>query len=221
MKIKSKTILPHVYLLIYPTQYDLCMSLVRMQEFYESPKFKGKYFTLEEYIDYWCKEFGNGSFTYPSTWNGFNLPSETLKEWVGTFYFDIRARELAVFKAIEKLLIKDGDDGFSKYYVIAVHEESSKKEMDQAKEHETAHALYYLYPEYKESCKRLLDKISRRKYIDDRKFLLKTGYCNSVLDDELQSYYSCEEEYYASPVRPEFVKNFSDFKKKLIKNAGK
>ena len=55
-----RKVIPNVYCVTYDTQYDLCMSFVRIQEFYESPKFKGQYFTLEEYMDYWAEEFGSG-----------------------------------------------------------------------------------------------------------------------------------------------------------------
>lgn len=65
MKIEIKHLYPKIYCLEFDTQYNLCMSMVRIQEFYESPEFAGKYFTLEEYIDYWSKNFGDGAFTYP------------------------------------------------------------------------------------------------------------------------------------------------------------
>ena len=51
MNIEGEIVLPNVYVLNFDTQYELCMSFVRMQEFYESPKFRGKTFELEEFID--------------------------------------------------------------------------------------------------------------------------------------------------------------------------
>ena len=77
------------------------MSFVRMQEFYESPKFKGKYFTLEQYMDYWSKEFGKGSFTYPSVWDGFNIPGKVLSDWWDRFDNDRRYKEKVEFDDIE------------------------------------------------------------------------------------------------------------------------
>ena len=46
----------NIILAIFDTQYDLCSTLVRIQEFYESDsdKFRGKLFTLDEYMDYYA-----------------------------------------------------------------------------------------------------------------------------------------------------------------------
>lgn len=215
--IKSKIILPHIYLLTFKTRYELCMSFVRMQEFYESPKFKGKYFTLEEYIDYWSLEHGKGSFTYPSTWNGFNIPSEVFQKWTKTFQ-DLRPREENILESVGGLLMKEygccRDN--EKYYVIAVHEEDGKGIMEGAIRHETAHALYCLYPEYKKSCDGLLKNIPKKQYAVAKKILKGMGYCNTVINDELQAYYSTQSGIITT--LPEFVTNLKIFKKSLGKN---
>jgi hypothetical protein len=106
MKIKSEILIPHVYLFTFDSQYDLCMSFVRMQEFYESDsnKFRGKYFTLEKYMDYWSKKFGNGVFTYTKDWNGFNLPGKKLVEWLDVFERDQREREIILCDKIDKFV---------------------------------------------------------------------------------------------------------------------
>jgi hypothetical protein len=220
MKIKAQIILPHIYLLTYPTRYELCMSFVRIGEFYESPKFKGKYFTLEQYIDYWCKEFGNGSFTYPSTWNGYNLPSDIFKKWLEMFK-DIRPREDTILEKIGGLLMKEYGclKDNEKYYIIAVHEEDGKESMQHAIEHETAHALYYLYPNYKKICDELIKDIPKKKYENAKKILISMGYCNDVINDELQAYYSSANGSF-TPLS-EFTTNFDIFKKSLKKHNKK
>jgi len=40
MKIEGKILATHVYLLSFDTQYELCMSFVRMQEFYDNKRSK-------------------------------------------------------------------------------------------------------------------------------------------------------------------------------------
>lgn len=213
--IKCKIILPHIYLLTFKTQYELCMSFVRMQEFYESPKFRGKYFTLEEYIDYWCKEFGNGSFTYPSVWNGFNLPSSVFENWRKRFQ-DVRCKESVILSKVDSLI---GEEEWNKedkkYYIIAVNEENKEK-MESAIKHEIAHALYYLYPDYKKSCDKLLRTITKKKLRNDKKILFKMGYCRATINDELQAYYSNPSD--VIDASPEFIVNMNSFKKRLTKN---
>jgi hypothetical protein len=188
------------------------MSFVRMQEFYESPKFKGKYFTLEEFIDYWSLNYGKGAFTYPNAWNGFNLPGEVFESWKKKFIHEhndiLREREISVLTTVFELMDKDECDG--KYYIIAVNEEN-KVDMNEAIEHETAHAFYYLYPEYRKSCDKLLKKLGKKQYKNDKEMLLKMGYCKKVINDELQAYYSCGSGNRFENIT-EFIDNFNTFK---------
>ena len=43
-------------------QYTLASAFLRFQEHYESPKFRGEIFSLEEFMDWYAVEVGN--FTY-------------------------------------------------------------------------------------------------------------------------------------------------------------
>ena len=227
MKIKSEIILPHLYLLTFETQYELCMSFVRIQEFYESPKFRNKYFTLEEFIDYWAKEFGNGSFDYPARWNGFNLPSKVISKWY-TLASDcgfIRNKEGDLLETIGDLVCKEYEEdnilGSAKYYVIGInneHSEEKKKVID----HETAHALYYLYPSYKKAVNKLLKDLPKDISDVAAKHLLKIGYGKNVSRDEMQAYFSTNDIGEVCPIRPlgrieKFAKNLNDFREKLVK----
>ena len=82
MKIEIQFESPSIFVLTFDSQYDLCMSFLRIQEFYESPVYHGRYFTLEDYMDYWSKEYGQGSFNYLDVWNGFNVPGSVIKKWI-------------------------------------------------------------------------------------------------------------------------------------------
>ena len=213
----------HVYLLSFDTQYELCMSFVRMQEFYESQKFRGKYFTLEQYVDYWSQEFGHGSFTYPSVWNGFNIPGDVLCKWMNKFSEredDLRSREIAILKAIRKLMKKEMgftlDDDIDKIYVIGVHRDNDNRLVVN---HELAHAMYRLSPEYRKKCKYLLRKVDKKIYEETKNLLIKKGYCDKVIDDEMQAYFSTTGKVYhgADSVlngRKEFERNFKEFSEK-------
>lgn len=227
MQIEAKILLPGIYVLNFKTQYELCMSFVRMQEFYESPKFRGKYFTLEEYIDYWSKEFGNGSFTYPSVWNGFNIPGKVIYDWFEKFT-NIRPKEEDIVIQINKLIKKEvvnphmeADrclEYYKKIYIIGAHGEDGKESSNHIIEHELAHAMYYFYSEYRENCQKLLKKVSKKDYNNAKKLLLKQGYENRVIDDELQAYFSAEVVCKKNDIlryRLEFAHNFNMFKEKI------
>ena len=206
MIIKSEIVLPNVYVLTYDTQYDLCMSFVRMQEYYESPssKIRGKKFTLEEYMDYWADNFGNGSFDYVTRWNGFNLPSKIIEQWNSKYQLEeIRDREWEMLEIIESLRELESEDGVTsgglyypilpeKYYVIGVHAETSEKYRQDVIDHESAHALYYLYLKYKRSANKLLKEISDNKIEMASWKLKEMGYGKNVEKDEMQAYFSTE-----------------------------
>ena len=71
----------NIYHFVYPNQYLLCSTHIRLQEFFESPfkEIKGKYFTLEQYMDRYAAEYGN--FTYFSEWHGMNVPGHVFMKW--------------------------------------------------------------------------------------------------------------------------------------------
>jgi len=221
VKITSKILLPHVYSLNFDTRYDLCMSFVRIQEFYESPKFRGKYFTLEQYIDYWCKDFGKGSFTYPSVWGGFNVPGKVLNNWINKFQRrnnDVRDKENKIFEKICVLMRKEGVTDYKKIYVIGTHSENKACADEITINHELAHAMYSLYPKYKKSCKELINGLTKEQYEKFKDKLIKMGYCNEVVDDELQAYFSTGligegDDLFSG--KPEFISNFQSFKNNL------
>lgn len=214
MKIEGKIILPHVYVLKFKTRYELCMSFVRMQEFYESPKFRGKYFTLEDYIDYWCKNLGHGSFTYPAVWNGFNVPGNIIGDWDNRFN-DKREKEQLIMKEIHKMMYKEHlspSKDIDKIYVIGIHGEADNKRTLQ---HEIAHAMYYFNTDYRRSCKKLLNRLDKKVYKQGKKWLLSKGYCKKMVDDELQAYYSTGE----LVDRADFENNFRVFNLKKKSSA--
>lgn len=228
MKIKTKIVLPHIYLITYPTQYELCMSFVRIQEFYESPKFRGKYFTLEDYIDYWSLTKGKGSFTYPVTWSGFNVPGDVIENWriaCEEHGDTLRERESDLLFEIDNLMYKDGlrdisSDDINKIYVIGAYSGSSNvDQIDQIINHESAHAFYRLYPEYKKSCDKILKKISSDEMDKMKDTLLIMGYCKKVLPDEIQAYSSVPHGLLTNGFINEFKENYNNFKNKLIEES--
>jgi len=223
-----REISPNVFLFKYDTQYDLCMSFVRMQEFYESPHFKGRYFTLETFMDWWAKDQSDikGSFDYPARWNGFNIPGEVVSNWLFECDEDIlRPKELKILRKIAKRFKIKLDNytdastfheclkyGLKDIYIIGVHKESSYSKEDI--NHELAHAFYTLYPKYRKKCQKLISKVDKDivKYAMDS--LIKKGYDTDFLDDEFQAYCSTGIAY---GIHDSLINNFVSFKKSVKK----
>src|ERR1700677_4556048 len=70
---------PKVIHLKFKRKKDLTMTMLRFQEHFESPKFKNKFFSLEEFKAWYSTTTKSKKFTYYSDFNGFNFPSKTLK----------------------------------------------------------------------------------------------------------------------------------------------
>jgi len=240
VKLKKPTIreiIPKVYFLTYDTRYNLCMSFVRIQEFYESPFYKGKYFTLEDFMDYWSLEFGNGSFDYTSSWDGFNFSGNVLNKWIQLFSrAPLREKENAILTTMINK-IKYWED-LNDIYIIATHKENTAKRRKEIVEHELAHAMYCLYPKYKKSCDKLIEKLKSTewgmvKYSQTKIKLNDMGYCDDVADDEMQAYWSTSnpkdslfEKLKLDPeaskiTELDFVKNFNTFKDSVKTNEVK
>jgi len=144
---------------------------LRFQEYYESPEFSGKAFTLDEFKNWYSP---NGRFTYYSDWDGFNIPS-----WVLDPFKEGKLDPLAQDE-LDFISLFGGRDG--KFYIIGTH----GQEPD-ALNHEIAHGLYYVEPAYKEQVLKAVSglKETSRKAIFD---FLAEDYAESSLEDELHAY---------------------------------
>ena len=60
-----------IFLVRFDTQYALASTFLRIQEHYESNRFRNRVFSLEQYMDWYAAEFG--AFTYFEDWSGFNV----------------------------------------------------------------------------------------------------------------------------------------------------
>lgn len=175
MKLKSKR--KGMIMLEFPNTKELCMTMGRAQEYYESghAHLRNKVFTLEEFIDTFTDE--NGVVSYYSDWSGFNIPGDKLQEFDSRFC-DWTKRELKLLKLIDK-----HTKGMDKFYVIAA------KEGDvQTMDHEIAHAMFYLDDDYRKAASKLvavMDPTMRQKM---EKIFLEWGYARQVWVDELNAY---------------------------------
>lgn len=167
-----KEIYPNVFLCKFDSQYELTSTLIRIQEFYESPykEIRNSFFTLDQYMDIYIKDHKN-KFTYFEDWSGFNFSSELLNNFKAMFISDLRVKEQNFIKEISKVAKE-------KSYIISVYKNQDIK-------HELAHALYYVDSSYKKEMDLLLEQNKVNKI---RQSIKKMGYADNVLDDEIQAY---------------------------------
>ena len=157
---------------------------MRMQEFYESPYgVRGKFFTLEEYMDTYVEKHKTKNFSYTTDWSGFNVPGNIVDKFFKLFDEDLLDKEIDLYNQIIEEVDKENGSHKGKYYVIGTYSADCI-------DHEHCHALWYLRPEFRKPSKELISKLpaTLRKEVD--KHLLGEGYHKSVLVDETNAYLS-------------------------------
>jgi len=176
MKITIKNNIIHIR---FDNQYEMTSTMVRMQEFYESPyqEIRGHYFTLDKFMDVYTKNNKKSVFTYFTDWMGFNLPDKTIRKFIVKYLFRLREKEVNLLNKIPISMLL----GFKKFYLIATCH-------DDDVEHELAHAYFYLNYDYQFEMVTLISKLSPKKLEYWFNHLTKKGYCKEVFYDEIQAY---------------------------------
>src|SRR6266436_1245101 len=137
MRIAKSKVGKGIYLLRFKTQYQLTATFLRVQEHYESPRFHGRIFSLEQYMDWYAERYGN--FTYYQDWSGFNVPSTAFQPFYEGKFDPLNEKEtqlLGLFKDLRE-----------RFYVIGVYDSGAKDSLT----HELAHALFFIDDRYREA----------------------------------------------------------------------
>jgi hypothetical protein len=192
IKYELKEIYPRVFLVTMDNSYDLAMTFCRVQEFYESPykEIRGKNFNMVEFQRLYTMRRGESCFAYPEDWCGFNVPSNAI--W--NLYYSNKIEDLnqydTIFHKIIDKITCDTNKNEYKYYLIGAGTGDER-----TKNHEIAHAFYYLHPAYKREMNKLIKEINKRSYNKITNFLLNAGYTKKVIDDEIQAYLATGDSY--------------------------
>jgi hypothetical protein len=191
---KSSKPIKNCLLLEFNTQKELALAFCRVEEYYEGqPKVNGKYLTLEQFIDAYMEN--DGTLNYFSDWEGFNIPGDIFTEWFSQDAANKTKWELALADEVSKKL-----DLTKPFYVIG----GVKGDVNVI-DHEIAHALYFMNPDYMCEMEELNYEFYKKYRIQFSKMvksLKKMGYGENVIRDEIQAYMSTSK-------KSELVDNFS------------
>lgn len=178
--LKVSKVLEKIYLIEFKDHYDLTMHFVRYQEYYENPQFKSRQFELIDLMEWYSKTYGNGVFTYPKDWAGFNLPLDIMFEVHNLGIKDPNRYDRLMLSLAEKIKAESGEGT----YIIGISEVST------ALDHEIAHGLWYTNLEYKTKMSDLINNLPNKITKHINKYLTDTCYHPDVFDDETQAYMS-------------------------------
>ena len=171
----AKKIFDGLYHLRFDDPARMALTMMRFQESYESPEFRGRVFSREEFEQWYAAR--KGSFTYAQDWgDGFNMPSSALVPFYEGKFDSLTADESSFLRYFET--VKD-----EPFYLIATATSSANGTLD----HEIAHALYFLNPDYKGAVDTILSRIDTPSV---KRFLATVygDYHEAVLDDEAHAY---------------------------------
>jgi hypothetical protein len=160
-----------IFLLRFETQYELAATFLRVQEHYESSRFSGRLFSLEQFMDWYASAFGK--FTYFEDWTGFNVPSTALEPFYAGRFDPLLQKETRLLRLFERER--------RPYYVIGVTSDCSRRDLT----HEIAHALYFTDPEYRKDVQAAM-KGCDVSVLASR--LRAMGYNRRVIRDEVHAY---------------------------------
>jgi hypothetical protein len=179
MNIQHELPIDRIHLLTFDTLKELASTFLRFQEHYESPEFRGKIFSLDEYKKWYIanSERGQkiGKFTYYSDWAGFNVPSYVFSPF-NEGKFDPLSRK-------EKQLLGILKNEPEPFYTIGIFRQDKSPDHLQ---HELAHGLFYTNKEYRETITDILQDFDLTKMKDKLRSI--GGYHEDVLDDECHAY---------------------------------
>lgn len=170
-----------IYNVNFPTRRELASTLLRFQEYYESPKFRRKIFTLAEYKKWYIANSPGGKktgkFTYYQDWGGFNMPSFALKPFYQGKFNPLSTKEkrfLDLFK-----------DKKGKFYIIGTYGKVPEKLL----RHEIAHGFFYTNSEYKNEVLKILRKLDKKTRTKINDYLYSSGgYHPEVWVDETHTH---------------------------------
>lgn len=222
-----REILPHVYHLHFESAYDLAMHFLRYQEYYESPKWYCRIFSLVDYMEWYAKEHGKGAFTYPKDWSGFNVPSWVVWQVNDAVLPDPNPYD-DFMRSITRMVCRE--EGNHPFYLIGTSGESRNDTESEVEvlAHEIAHALYTVDAKYSQAVNQLLEDWRlglgghKRAELGSAEDVLKgMGYHESTLEDEIHAYCAtglCKElkgVISKSEMKP-FQKLFQEYKKQCL-----
>ncbi len=184
-----------IYLIESKSRQDLAETFMRFQEYYESPEFKGRFFSVDEFSHWYAKKYG--AFTYARDWYGFNIPASVLEPFRQGQFNPLTVKEQNLLKLCGK-----ADAGS---YIIGVT--PNAEYFQETIRHEFVHGAFHVNSFYRDEVKEcVLD--SRIKEV--AMGLKKMGYHQDVFADEANAYVLVEPETIQEYISIENTKNLRE-----------
>ena len=212
MKFTMKKLYHRIYRILFYTQYDMNMSLLRIAEFNnnKSSKIWSNYFSFEDIFHHLTKK-NNGIFDYANQWSGFALEGKGFLKWNCIFRANLRVMELDLCTNIMNLGAPEVER--SSFIMTYRHKDSHK-----VIKHELAHAMYETCPAYKKEMNGLIREMMHRDRKAMEASLGSHGYSIDLYKDEIQAYLAtpeCDDMELFNIDTKEFKKAYNKYREAL------
>lgn len=202
---KLREVVNKVWVVEFDSYYNLAMTFLRYQEYYESPnpKFFRNPFMINEYKEWYS---GDDEFTYHMDWLGFNIPSKYILECQSNIP-DLNEWDKVMSDIINRIKSESGDV----FYLLGIKEGD-----DDVLDHEVAHGLFFTDRGYQIEMMKLYDDLPNSVKKKVNSYLRSSsGYSEEVFIDETHAYMSTglphdlrSLEKYSKPFKDVFKKYF-------------
>ena len=163
----------NIYLIESKTRQGLAEMFIRFQEHYESPEFKGKTFTVEEFAHWYATKYG--SFTYTQDWYGFNIPATVLEPFRNGSFDPLTTKEQKLLELCRTANAKS--------YIIGVT--PAAEYFKETVRHEFAHGAFHTNQAYRSE---VISCVREHRLSPIVNGLKKMGYHADVAVDETNAY---------------------------------
>lgn len=174
-----------IYLIESKTRQGLATTFMRFQEYYESPVFRGKTFSADEFSAWYVSQYG--AFTYHKDWAGFNISSRTLEPFKNGEFDPLTEKEKAILNFFKNV---SGD-----FYIIGAT--SQDEECADTIKHEFAHGAFFTNTSYRRD---VVSCLNAYKFNGIKLAIQKMGYGENVVEDETNAYLLTEPQTFANRV---------------------
>ena len=162
-----------IYHLSFPNQFLMNSCFLRLQEHFESPKYRDKLFSHEEFRAWYRATREHKEFSYYTDWSGFNFPGYVLTSFLNGRFDPLRPEEQAVVETFRGMR--------GPLYIIGTLESDATYTL----RHEVAHALYHTDTAYRAAVDKLLDGTNCTPI---HRLLKSLGYHSAQWRDEAHAY---------------------------------
>lgn len=170
--------------IVYNNTFDMLKAVYRLSHYHEYPEWREKVYSVEDLDNYYRETKGDANW-WKKQWGGANLRDIDLQPFIDGKYGELTEEEQQIVD-----LVKDKE----KPYGLVVIAKSTIHVL----QHEIAHNLYYLIPEYKNKVNEIVENYSEE--LQEVKDKLKEFYDEENIIDELHAYCGVYFHYYLFPL---------------------